>query len=396
MTRRLNILHITAWFPSKENPKEALWVRRHIKALSTHYNNQVLHLQVIPSNRYYSKRRTIPEGIQHIVSLPWPVWRLAEWVTTFLLVYYLIRLCVNKKSDVINIHIAYPLLVSWHKFRRWIKPPVIVTEHWSAYHFNFNISEPTAVKRIKRIFYNGFPLITVSAALAEDIRRFSGNKALQTFQVPNVVETDVFNCKGEPEETFMSFFMVSLWKKPKDPITIIRAFAKVVENNPTEAFQLRIGGYGPLWHEMMQEVRRLNISSYVIFLGQLDSKQIAMEMNKAKAFVHCSAYETFSVVCAEALCCGLPVIASAVGGINEFLSEQNGVPIHKHNVEEWTNAIIKVTNTSFKREVISRHAMDIFSVQAVGEKYANVIASLVISSNIIIQNKCNDVEGTVI
>ena len=62
-------------------------------------------------------------------------------------------------------------------------------------------------------------------------------------------------------------------------------------------------------------------------------------MRDAFALVHCSDYETFSVVCAESICCGTPVIASRVGGIPSFINERNGSLIGTNEAAAWADAI---------------------------------------------------------
>ena len=48
----------------------------------------------------------------------------------------------------------------------------------------------------------------------------------------------------------------------------------------------------------------------------------------ADAFVLPTAYETFSLVCMEAMACGVPVFATAAGGIEEYLKDRiNGFRI---------------------------------------------------------------------
>lgn len=51
----------------------------------------------------------------------------------------------------------------------------------------------------------------------------------------------------------------------------------------------------------------------------------------ADAFVFPSAYETFSLVCMEAMACGLPLFATRVGGIEDYLVDgQNGFAIERN------------------------------------------------------------------
>ena len=79
------------------------------------------------------------------------------------------------------------------------------------------------------------------------------------------------------------------------------------ENNVTKWYVLhaeanailKVGGYGPLWDEMNNYVQENNLHESIILLGKLSKSEIALEMNRASAFLHNSNYETFSVVCAE-------------------------------------------------------------------------------------------------
>ena len=63
----------------------------------------------------------------------------------------------------------------------------------------------------------------------------------------------------------------------------------------------------------------LGVAERVHFFGaQRDLPAIYRE---ADAFVLPTAYETFSLVCMEAMACGLPVFATAVGGIEDYLRD---------------------------------------------------------------------------
>ena len=109
----------------------------------------------------------------------------------------------------------------------------------------------------------------------------------------------------------------------------------------------------------------------IILLGILNKLSIALEMQQANAFVHASNYETFSVVCAEALCCGTPVIASNVGGIPEFVNESNGILV-ENNVAAWRSALAGFLGNRHEWDSlrISQDATKMFSPAAVGEKIA--------------------------
>lgn len=70
-----------------------------------------------------------------------------------------------------------------------------------------------------------------------------------------------------------------------------------------------------------QQAERLGVGGRVVFLGP--RQDLPRLYRAADAFVFPTAYESFSLTCMEALGCGLPVFATAVGGIEDYL--QDGV-----------------------------------------------------------------------
>jgi D-inositol-3-phosphate glycosyltransferase len=61
--------------------------------------------------------------------------------------------------------------------------------------------------------------------------------------------------------------------------------------------------------------RELGISSQVSFLGRVEQKELPVYYNAADVCVVPSYYESFGLVALEAMACGVPVVASRVGGL---------------------------------------------------------------------------------
>lgn len=362
-TELVKILHITSWYPNLENPKEALFIKRHIDALEAiaSIDQTVLHLSMNPSPLRIRTEKSF--GASHIqFNIPVKKWIVIELMSFFLMCWSLIRVRANT-FDIINFHVAYPNLTFWHWISRWIKPKVIITEHWSAYHFNFGLSKPPP--RIQRIFKQNIPVIAVSKALMHDIEVFSKAKFPQ-YLVPNIVDTSVFKPDGEVTRKPYRLFMVAQWKKPKDPFIILKAFYTFSQNHSRA--ELIIGGYGPLLNEMEKFVEKLDLMRSIKFMGKMNADEIAKEMQKAAGFIHSSEYETFSVVCAEALSCGCPVIASKVGGIPEFVNEKNGILVEEHAEQAYNEAMRKLVSSDW-----SIKTNDAFSSKKVANTYYKVL-----------------------
>lgn len=371
----MKVLHITNWHPNKENPFEAIWMRRHVEALSKYCENEVWHIQVRANKPFKWHSYTDNDGCYHrILDLPTSRSILIELFTSLILWWLLVFKIKKKEFDILNFHIAYPLLTFWKWIRPFVKIPVIITEHWSAYHRNFGMPpNTTKLHRVKQIFHLGIPVITVSQALGEDIVRFSGNQNLVRYVIPNVIDATVFNCTNTQPPEKPVFFMMSGWAYPKTPHIPIEAFNRwLAQNNDG---QLLIGGYGMLLDDMKNLVQKLKIENHVRFLGKLEADEIAKVQNQSTAFLHCSDYETFSVVCAEAICCGTPVIASNTGGIPEFINQENGLLVVEDSVEAWAKTLefFCTQANSYNKKQIAINAANLLDLSVVGEKYYEIL-----------------------
>jgi glycosyltransferase involved in cell wall biosynthesis len=362
----LNVLHITNWYPGSKDPARALWIKRHIESIAPYCNNQVFHIEHIASDRW-RVREFEEDGATHLLfHSPTTQWAIIEVFTTLLLVFAFLFRVRWSKVDIINVHIAYPLLTYYHLLRRFIARPIVITEHWSAYHFDFNITKKEKLKRIRRIFQRSIPVIAVSRSLADDIKRFSQNCEFPSFIIPNIVDENVFHWHPKIEVNTNKFYMLSQWKWPKLPDLALIAFKEYLHSNPDAI--LNIGGEGPDFDKLTAQVADLGIAGKVNFLGFQSPGSIASEMNESKAFIHITEYETFSVVCAEAVCCGTPLIASNTGGLKEFVNEDNGFLVN-NSVNDIYKGMISMDEVEFDRQNNSASCTKKFNVETIGRRY---------------------------
>ena len=76
----------------------------------------------------------------------------------------------------------------------------------------------------------------------------------------------------------------------------------------------------------------------------------------------------------EALCCGLPIISTDVGGIREVINDENGILIPSENEEELLKAMdYMITNMNqFNREKIALDAQNKFNYNTVGQQFNEI------------------------
>lgn len=117
--------------------------------------------------------------------------------------------------------------------------------------------------------------------------------------------------RARPEVEPVRLVMVARFEAPKDHVTLLRALAGL----RMLPWELELIGDGPLMRQVQAEVRRLELTERVTFLGARND--VAERLAQAQTFVLVSMWEGFPLSVLEAMRAGLPVVASDVGGVRE-------------------------------------------------------------------------------
>jgi glycosyltransferase involved in cell wall biosynthesis len=133
--------------------------------------------------------------------------------------------------------------------------------------------------------------------------------------IPNGIELDRFG--AEPAPVAGRIVMVGRFAPPKRHDIVVRAFAEVHPRHP-EA-KLHLVGDGPLRDEVESLVAQLGLQHAVRFLGTRDD--VPHLLVAAAAVVLASDYEALPLSLIEAMAAGVPVAATATGGIGELVTD---------------------------------------------------------------------------
>jgi N-acetyl-alpha-D-glucosaminyl L-malate synthase BshA len=109
---------------------------------------------------------------------------------------------------------------------------------------------------------------------------------------------------------------VSNFRPIKRVLDVVRIFAGIQREVPSVLFMV---GDGPDRTEAEEEARLLGVERSVFFLGKLDS--VAPLLASAELFLLPSLNESFGLSALEALACGVPVVATNVGGLPEVIRD---------------------------------------------------------------------------
>lgn len=178
----------------------------------------------------------------------------------------------------------------------------------------------------RRVRETGRPfLMPVSNAVAESLRTYHGLPATAMKVVPNPVEFERFHPGHEPElweeirgatgwgeNAFVCLFAGLDWFR-KGLNTVVEALAQL----PERVKLVVVGSSDLTTFEAMAS--RLGVRERIHFAGW--RKDIERFYRLSNVFVYPSRYETFAIVCVEALASGLPVLVGPFDAAHEWLEE---------------------------------------------------------------------------
>lgn len=105
---------------------------------------------------------------------------------------------------------------------------------------------------------------------------------------------------------------------------------------------LRIGGYAKL---LFRYIKEHELSKNIVFLGNLDTTELIQEYQNASLLVNPSSVESYSLVVAEAMYIGTPIVASYVGGMaNLGKNDENILYFPKEDYVTCANKILSLLN----------------------------------------------------
>ncbi len=228
----------------------------------------------------------------------------------------------------------------------------------------------------RRIWRRASKVVALSNALAETARQTAPEVDVEV--IPNGIDTQQF----VPPDTRqrhspVRLITVARLLKRKGIHTILEACAK-----PSRLpVQLQIVGTGPYEAKLRQMVDELCLSDRVQFLGFVPNEELPAYYQNADIFVLPSATESFGLVFAEAMACGLPIAASDVGGIPETVRDGvDGLLCPPDDPMALRGNLVRLMSDFEGREEISQsqrlRILKHYPWDQIAERYADLYASV--------------------
>lgn len=131
-----------------------------------------------------------------------------------------------------------------------------------------------------------------------------------------------------------------------------------------------------------QVTGKFETPSNMILLGKVDSQVLlAKYYSMADVTVITSKRETFSMVCAESLCCGTPVVGFAAGAPEQIAIEKYSRFVQQGDVEQLKHAVEDVLNSKFEQNEIEKNAHIAYAKSTMTEKYIKLYNAVMHTEN---------------
>jgi glycosyltransferase involved in cell wall biosynthesis len=337
---RPHIVVFSSLFPSSRQPGAGLFIRERmfrvgrelpisVVAPTPWFPFQGLIRRVRPGFRAGAPAHEVQQDVDvwfpRFVSVPGVLKRLDGWAMALGAWPRLRRLKREDRLDLIDAHFAYPDGYAATLLGRWLEVPVTITLRGTEVR---HAADATLAPLVRKALQRAARVFAVS----ESLRRVAvdlGIAPAKVLVVGNGVDLDKFSPLPRAEARRQ------LGLGADAPVLVTvgalverKGFHRVIELLPAlrERFPgltyLVVGGASPEgdWNDRLkQQAASLGLVHAVRFLGPMPPEKLRLPLSAADVFVLATRNEGWANVLLEAMGCGLPVVATDVGGNAEVV-----------------------------------------------------------------------------
>ena len=245
-------------------------------------------------------------------------------------------------------------------------------------HTVHNVADKEAEGKLQKLINKTYFKLgwSVPVALSPEVQKTIGDfYGMCRCKIPMIYNgVDLSRCivkedhkAGDP----FTFVHIGRFNEQKNHKGLLEAFRKVLQRYPD--CRLDLLGNGELFEEIKAYADTLGIAANVRFLGS--SSNIYPHLHDADAFLLPSNYEGMPMTIIEAMGTGLPIVATAVGGVPDMLTNGKSGLLTPVAVDAVADACIRLLESEDLRKQLAENALADsrrFSAEFMAEEYAKL------------------------
>ncbi|MFW9830990.1 MAG: N-acetyl-alpha-D-glucosaminyl L-malate synthase BshA [Candidatus Thorarchaeota archaeon] len=294
--------------------------------------------------------------------LEYPLFRYPPYTVS--LASKLANVAQKHKLDLLHVHYAIPHAVSAYIAHQMTGIPYIVTLHGSDVHTlgadpayqpatKFAVEAAHAVTCVTRHICETAERTLGIRCSIDPITNFTYNEIFK----PNACEFPIANGKRQ-------LIHVSNFRPVKRVSDLVTAFAQIAEEVPD--VDLLLIGDGPTRPDVDRLIRKFELQNRIRCPGF--KRDVYRYLRCGHAFALSSELEGAPLSLLEAMSCGLPVVATEVGGIPEIITDsENGLLVPLGDIDAMADKLFVVLTDSMlanrlgkqaRQAILERHTVD--------------------------------------
>jgi len=264
-----------------------------------------------------------------------------------------------KNCKIVHAH-GHPYLTSLlaGKLAKFYGKPFVLTQHNTFIDYNNFFDHVERINDLtvgKETLKEADKIIAVSnatknyvvslGAKASNVEVLHNGVDLKRFRPMPKVKEEMRRKLGIPQDAIVVLTVRRLvYKNGVD--TLIDSANIAVKKNPKIVFL--VVGKGPDMGSVQMQIEQLGIEQNLRLTGFVPDQDLHLYYNTADLFALPSkSGEGLPLVALEAMSCGLPVIATNVGGISEIMEDDYGKLVPPNNPKALAKAILEFAETDF-------------------------------------------------
>ena len=271
------------------------------------------------------------------------------------------RLVTDLEPDIINLHLAdnataYSLFIATR-----FNIPLVVSLHGVDVEA-FPQEKPLYGWLLKKALRHAAAVTACSNSLLNKAGLNSADNKPLAVRIPNGVDWRAFAEAIPYRESAPYILTVSRLEVKKGVDVVIRGFAQLSET--FHHVKLLVAGDGPELPALQSLVAEIEIEHRVEFLGRVHHEHVASLVAGCELFALGSRQEPFGIVLLEAMAAARPVVATAVGGVPEFVThEYNGLLVPREDSDAMARAMARLLEDRSLGDTIGRHGQQLVRTQ---------------------------------
>ncbi|WKD84910.1 Glycogen synthase [Polaribacter huanghezhanensis] len=369
MTKKLHILFLCSWFPSKEFPTNGDFIEKHAKAVSLKHSVSVLHIVTSKKITKTIIDKNVDDNLTtyvgYVKQTKNPILKAIRFYKTYIQLLKLIG-----DFDLIHLNILYPfgLFALHQQFTK--RKPFLISEHWTGYLNSRKNNISFSQKKLSKLITKKASFVCPVSNELQNGMQHLGLKGTY-FPVGNVVDTNLFFPSDKKNKTFTIIHVSGLNDAQKNSTDMLKV-AKLLENEIANFCWKFIGGTSENYKNLITD---LNFKTAKIeFINHVSQKELATHLQEANLCVSFSNYETFGIVMPEAIACGTFLISTNTGILNELKPQDffSIIPVKDKNA--LTTEIVKQYKNPTKLNTEKMHlfVQNRFSQEIIADAFSKL------------------------